>query len=76
MLREYLGEYTIVYLDDIIIYSNKEEDHLKHIQEVLQRIKEIKLYLKLKKCEFYVKKTTYLGFIIEPGKLNIEPTKI
>ena len=76
MLREYLGEYTIVYLDNIIIYSYKEEDYLKYIQEVLQRIKEVKLYFKLKKCEFYVKKTTYLGFVIEPGKLNIEPTKV
>lgn len=76
VLREYLEEYAIAYLDDIIIYSKKEEDHPKHVKEVLKRIMEAKLYLKLKKCEFHVRATTYLGFVIEPGKLKIEPRKV
>ena len=41
----------IVYLDDILIYSNTEEDHIQHVGEVLQRLREAKLYIKLSKCE-------------------------
>lgn len=76
VLRECLGEYAMAYLDDIIIYSEKEEDHPEHVKEVLRQIIEAKLYLKLRKCEFHIKATTYLGFIIEPGKLKIEPRKV
>lgn len=76
ILRECLGEYAMAYLDDIIIYSEKEEDHPEHVKEVLRRIIEAKLYLKLRKYEFHVKATTYLGFVIKPGKLKIEPRKV
>jgi len=51
IFREYLDEFVIVYLDDILIYSKTKEEHLKHLCLVLKTLKEHKLYAKLKKCE-------------------------
>lgn len=43
----------IVYLDDILIYSNTVEEHKEHVKEVLRRLREHKLFLKLPKCEWH-----------------------
>ena len=51
IFREYLDEFVIVYLDDILIYSKTKEEHLKHLCLVLKTLKKHKLYAKLKKCE-------------------------
>ena len=47
----------IVYLDDILIYSDTEEDHIQHVGEVLRRLREAKLYIKLSKCEWHTLST-------------------
>jgi hypothetical protein len=53
VLHEYLDIFTIVYLDDILIYSTNEEEHIKHVKLVLKKLEEYSLLLKLEKCEFY-----------------------
>ena len=52
-LHEYLDMFVIVYLDDILVYSTSEEEHIKHVRLVLDKLKEYSLLLKLEKCEFY-----------------------
>ena len=52
ILRRFLGELVIIYLDDILIFSKTKEEHLEHIGQVLQRLKEEKLLINLKKCSF------------------------
>ena len=52
ILRDFLDVFCIVYLDDILIYSNSEEDHTQHVRKVLERLQKYKLYAKLGKCEF------------------------
>lgn len=52
VLSDLIGEICLVYLDDIIIYSNSEKDHLEHVRRVLKRLKEFNLKIKLKKCKF------------------------
>jgi hypothetical protein len=61
IFREWLDDFVIVYIDDILIYSSSLEEHAKHLQKVFQRLRENKLYVKLKKCEFGVKEVDFFG---------------
>ncbi len=70
----YLDKFIIVYLDDILIYSETWEDHLDHIRKALKVRKE-KLYAKLSKCCFGAQEVDYLGFIIRPSGVAINPHK-
>jgi hypothetical protein len=52
MLMDYLDKFVVVFIDDILIYSQNEEGHEEHLKVVLQRLREHQLYAKLSKCEF------------------------
>ena len=75
MLREYLDEFIIAYLNNIIIYFNSEEEHFQHIKWVLQRLADKKMPVAIKKCKFYITKTKFCRFIIKLKKLNIDLKK-
>jgi len=66
----------IVYLDDILVFSDNEEDHIRHVKEVLDRLREFKLYVKLDKCEWHTDRTEYLGYIIAPEGVSIDPSRV
>ena len=55
--------FTFAYLDDVVIFSETEEQHLKHIPTVLTKIKQANLKLKKSKCAFFKKELHYLGHI-------------
>ena len=76
VLGEYLNEFIIAYLDNIIIYFNSEEEHFKYIKQVLQRLADKKMPVAIKKCKFHMIKTEFCKFIIELGKLSIDLKKI
>ena len=76
IFREYLDEFVIVYLDDILIYSKTKEEHLKHLRLVLKTLKEHKLYAKLKKCELVRQKVEYTGHYISAEGITVDPRKI
>ena len=76
VLGEYLDEFIIVYLNNIIIYSNSKEEYFKYIKQVLQRLINKKMLVVIKKYEFYITKTKLYKFIIKVGKLNIDLKKI
>ena len=69
-------QFTGVYLDDIIIYSDSWEDHLEHLKEILRRLSDANLTLKLKKCVFAAEECTYLGHQIGRGGVRPEESKI
>jgi len=54
IFREWLDDFVVVYIDDILIYSGSLEEHAEHLRKVFQRLRENKLYAKLEKCEFGV----------------------
>jgi hypothetical protein len=76
VLRNCLDIYYIAYLDDIVVYSNTLEDHHRHVRAVLERLRDIELYLKLSKCEFNAKQIGFVGFIVTPEGVEIEPDSI
>ena len=75
-LREYLDVFVIAYLDDIIIYSKDPVEHVEHVRKVLKKLLEWKLRVKLKKSEFHTTKTAFLGHVIEPGRIGMDPRKV
>ena len=76
VLRDFLDQFVYVYLDDILIYSPDLESHRHHVNQVLQRLLDNQLYVKAEKSEFHVSTVTFLGFIVSPGKVEMDPAKI
>jgi len=62
--KDILDVCVVVYLDDILIYSDNPDEHLKHVYEVLRRLRASTLYTKVEKCAFIVDTTDCLGFVI------------
>jgi len=75
VLFDYLDDFCTAYLDDILIYSDNELEHKEHIRKVLQRLREAGLQADIKKSEFSVKRTKYLGFIISTDGIEADPEK-
>jgi len=76
VLGEYLDKFVIVYLDNIIIYLDSKEEHEKYVKWVLQRLYDKEIPIAIKKCEFYIMKTDFIGFIIELGRISMDLKKI
>jgi len=76
VLREHLDEFVIIYLDDIIIYSDSEEEYKKHVKWVLEKLHNKNIPIAIEKCEFHTRKTDFVGFVIELGQISIDPKKI
>ena len=76
VLRPYLEKFVILYLDDILIYSKTKEEHHQQVHQVLEKLLENNLYVKLKKCEFDKDKVEYLGYILSGEGIATYPKKI
>ena len=61
VLKRFMGTFVIVYLDDILIFSKTKEENLEHIRQVLQRLKEEKFLINLKKVFFYARGDCVFG---------------
>jgi hypothetical protein len=62
---EYLDDFIIAYLDNIIIYLNSEEEYKEHIKWVLKKLYKENMLIVIKKYKFYTKKTNFIEFIIK-----------
>jgi hypothetical protein len=76
VLFDYLDDFCTAYLDDIIIYSENELEHEGQVKKVLGRLREAGLQADIKKSEFSVKRTKYLGFIISTDGIQVDPEKV
>lgn len=76
IMHEYLDKFVIVFLDDILIYSKTLEEHEKHLEQVLMKLREQKLYGKLSKTELVKEEVGFLGHIVNKDGLSVDPEKI
>ena len=66
----------VMFIDDILIYSENEADHTEHLRIVLSRLREHKLYAKFSKCEFWLSKVPFLGHILSRDGISVDPSKV
>ena len=71
-----LDRTCVVYLDDILIYSENEEDYDAHVEEVLDRLVDWGMYCKASKCSFSTKSVEFLGYIVTPKGVVMDPTRV
>ena len=72
VLRPYLDEFVVVFLDDILIFSKNETEHLAHLKLVLQKLREHHLFAKLSKCAFCLQEVEFLGHIVtKDGRFRV-----
>ena len=75
-LREYIDRFCVVYLDDILIYSDTYEEHVQQVRQVLSALQKADLYIKGEKCSFHTDTIEFLGYIISPKGVTMDPTKV
>jgi len=71
-----LDKFVVVFIDDILVYSENVEDHEEHLRVVLTRLREHKLYAKFSKCEFWLKKVPFHGHVLSEDGISVDPGKV
>ena len=64
VLKKFIGNFVIVYLDDILVFSETREEHLRHLQYVMKKLQQEKLFINLQKCTVMHEELVYLGFVV------------
>ena len=76
VLRPYLDDFVIIYINDILIFSEIFKKYKQHIRLILNKFIKIKFYLNINKCEFHAAEIKYLNLIIFNKKIKINSEKI
>ncbi|PKU73846.1 putative mitochondrial protein [Dendrobium catenatum] len=76
VFREYLDQFVIVFIDDILIYSASENDHARHLSMVLETLRRHQLYAKFSKCEFWLNSISFMGHVVSGEGFSVDPQKI
>ncbi|KAJ0867732.1 putative nucleotidyltransferase, Ribonuclease H [Helianthus annuus] len=71
-----LDKSVIVFIDDILVYSKNEAEHVHHLQEVLETLRRERLYAKFTKCAFWLREVQFLGHIISANGVLVDPSKV
>jgi hypothetical protein len=76
VFMKFLDKFVLVFIDDILVYSKTEEEHVEHLRLVLGTLREYQLYAKFNKCKFWLKEVGFLGHVLLAGGVSIDPSKI
>jgi hypothetical protein len=76
VFHEYLDDFMVYYIDDILIFSKNLEEHGWHVQIVLDKFREVKLYAKLEKCEFHQTEVEFFNYIIFGDGVHMDFHKV
>ena len=76
VFRPYVDQFVVVFIDDILVHSKDAQEHEQHLRIVMETLREKKLYAKLSKCDFWLKKVSFLGHIVSAEGIRVHPIKI
>ena len=76
VFKDYLDQFVIVFIDDILVYSHSMMEHAEHLRIVLNLLKDKELYAKFKKCEFWLEKVAFLGHVVSKDGILVDPSKV
>ncbi|KAL0533999.1 hypothetical protein IC582_028276 [Cucumis melo] len=76
VFKDFLDSFVIVFIDDILIYSKTEVEHEEHLRQVLETLRANRLHAKFSKCEFWLKKVSFLGHVVSSEGVSVDPAKI
>lgn len=76
IFRDMTDIFVVIYLDDILIFSENEKMHPTHVRMVLERLRKHNLHAKPEKCDFHCTSVEYLGLIISPDGISMDPKKV
>ncbi|XP_073030785.1 uncharacterized protein [Primulina eburnea] len=76
VFKPFLDQFTVVFIDDILVYSPDEASHEEHLHLALQILRENKLYAKFSKCEFWLRSVSFLGHVISRTGVSVDPRKV
>ena len=76
VFQPYLDQFVVVFVDDILIYSQSEEEHEDHLRVVLQLLRDHQLYAKFSKCEFWLTKVRFLGYTVSASGVLVDLEKV
>ena len=76
VFQPYLDQFVVVFVDDILIYSQSEWEHEYHLRIVLQFLRDHQLYAKFSKCEFGLTEVRFLGHMVSASGVSVDPEKV
>jgi len=76
VLSKFLDSTGTAFLDDVLIYSDTLEENIQHTREILKALGKAEIHLKPEKCRFHVQEVDYLGLVITPGGIKMQPSKV
>ncbi len=75
-LIELINDFCVMYLNNILIFFETKTNHLNYVKQMLERLRRFKLYVSLKKCEFFTTKVDFLEFVISTESVSINSSRV
>ena len=76
VFQPYLDRFVVVFVDDILIYSQFEEEHENHLRVILHLLRDHHLYAKFSKCEFWLTEVRFFGHVVSASGVSLYPEKV
>ena len=76
VFQPYLYQFVVVFMDDILIYSQSEWEHEYHLRIILQLLRDHQLYAKFSKCEFWLTEVRFLRHVVSASSVSVDPKKV
>jgi hypothetical protein len=75
VLRPFLDRCVVCFINDLLVYSKSEQEHIGHLRAVLQQLQKYKLHIKLQKCAFGMREVDFLGHVVGADGIKVDPRK-
>jgi len=76
VFHQYLDQFVIVFIDDILVYSKDKKQHEEQLRILLKTLRKEKLYVKFKKCKFWLNRVSFIGHVVTAQGTQVDPVKV